>query len=234
MPIARRASKQQKPLARKAASKQASCVGQYARLIMNQGSRECTVLAQREDVLLVEYVMPSGVTALAFAQAPLPHETTWNPLLSRLPKRPCSYRTLTKTWLSAVCAQRGTWKGISHAGLVGTPKAVFAERFPAHRTQRVTQGWQKVSGPPLPDGVLQRRKVVNERTCVIEQVASQPTAAPMRWIFKLTIDGTVMHRLTSRYANAWASLASLAHRRQSKHMPGSAVATAKAAKATAS
>ncbi len=109
----------------------------------NQGTRIARVLAVVGDRALVEYVLPSGITCLAFTLA----DTTAQvgtagvagkglhplPYLGRIDLRPCTYRSLLKRWLVAVIQQSGSWRGNSFRGKVPSPQKILAKRMRANK-----------------------------------------------------------------------------------------------------
>lgn len=107
----------------------ASAPGATFTIRINQGDRPATVLARDGDIMLVEYVLPGGTTALAFAK--------WRPTSAtpsrakRIHRRPCTYNALTKAWLVKIVEQGRVWVGRSSSGQVPRPAELLHKRFPA-------------------------------------------------------------------------------------------------------
>lgn len=185
----------------------------------NQGVRPARVLAVLSNVALVEYTLPSHLTALAFASTKRSLFKK-NPLeLKRLPVRPCSYRTLGKEWLEAVIAQHKTWKGNSYKGQMPSPQEVLDEHECANKGTHVAKGWRSVRGDPMD----YQWKMIDGRRCVIAHVAVGAPNDPVpannrsvrketRWRMLLFIDGRCVYYMgNAKHFSEWIGLAADAH-----------------------
>jgi hypothetical protein len=101
--------------------------GQRVSINVNRGIREATVLAVLGPEALLEYVFPSGRSALRVVPK--------NFRVGTDPGRPyknVGYRSLPKCWLLSIIRNRNEWWGSPQqvADLHQTPREQFLERWP--------------------------------------------------------------------------------------------------------